>query len=104
MKILFITDNFPPETNTPATRTYEHCVAWVKEGTEVTIITCAPNFPQGKVYKGYKNRLYQTDMIDGIKVIRVWSYITANEGFVKRVLDVCKFFIYGILVRTVSKA
>jgi glycosyltransferase involved in cell wall biosynthesis len=91
MRILFITDNFPPETNAPATRTYEHCKEWVKEGVEVTIITCAPNFPQGKVYEGYKNRLYQKENIDGIEVIRVWSYITANEGFAKRVLDYVSF-------------
>jgi len=91
MKLLFITDNFPPETNAPATRTYEHCKEWVKKGTEVTIITCAPNFPQGKVYEGYKNRLFQKEEIDGIEVIRVWSYITANEGFSKRVLDYVSF-------------
>lgn len=91
MKILFLTDNFPPETNAPATRTYEHCKEWIKKGMDVTVITCAPNFPQGKVYAGYKNRLYQKEMIDGIEVIRVWSYITANKGFTKRVLDYLSF-------------
>ena len=103
MKILFITDNFPPETNAPATRTYEHCVEWIKKGVEVTIITCAPNFPQGKVYKGYKNKFYQTEVIDGIKVIRVWSYITANEGFVKRVLDYVSFSFMAFWVGLFQK-
>ncbi len=103
MKILFITDNFPPETNAPATRTYEHCVEWVKKGAEVTIITCVPNFPQGKVYEGYRNRLYQTETIDGIKVIRVWSYITANEGFVKRVLDYVSFAFMAFWVGLFQK-
>ena len=51
MKILFLTDNFPPEVNAPATRTYEHCCEWVKSGVEVTVITCAPNFPKGKVFE-----------------------------------------------------
>ena len=32
MRILFLTDNFPPEANAPATRTYEHCLKWVKMG------------------------------------------------------------------------
>lgn len=91
MKILFITDNFPPEVNAPATRTYEHALEWIKQGAEVTVITCAPNFPHGKVYAGYKNRLYQKENIDGIEVIRVWSYITANSGFAKRVLDYVSF-------------
>ncbi len=91
MKILFITDNFPPEVNAPASRTYDHCKRWVEKGVQVTVITCAPNFPQGKVYEGYRNCLYQTEYVDGIKVIRVWSYIAANEGFVKRIIDYLSF-------------
>ena len=93
MKILFLTDNFPPEVNAPASRTYEHCREWVKHGAEVTVITCAPNFPQGKIYPGYKNKWIQREEMDGIKVIRVWSYITANEGFIKRVLDYISFAV-----------
>jgi len=100
LKILFITDNFPPEVNAPATRTYEHCKEWVKEGAEVTVITCAPNFPVGKVYDGYKNRLYQKENIEGIEVIRVWSFIAANRGKIRRVLDYISFaftsFVAGL--------
>jgi len=91
IRILFITDNFPPEVNAPATRTYEHCREWIEQGADITVITCAPNFPHGKVYEGYKNRLYRTETVEGIKVIRVWSYITANKGFAKRVLDYLSF-------------
>ncbi|MEN0048520.1 MAG: glycosyltransferase family 4 protein [Bacteroidota bacterium] len=104
MKILFLTDNFPPEVNAPANRTYEHCREWVQKGVKVTIITCAPNFPQGKVYKGYKNKFYQTEVIDEIKVIRVWSYIAANEGFLKRTFDFMSFgimsFFIGLFIKT----
>jgi glycosyltransferase involved in cell wall biosynthesis len=98
MKILFLTDNFPPEVNAPASRTYEHCREWVKQGMEVTVITCAPNFPQGSVYPGYKNKLVQREQMDGIEVIRVWSYIAANEGFIKRVLDYVSFAIMAFVV------
>ncbi|WP_332444458.1 glycosyltransferase family 4 protein [Wolinella succinogenes] len=104
MKILFLTDNFFPEVNAPASRTYEHAKEWIVKGEEVTVITCAPNFPQGRVYDGYKNSLYSVEYIDGIKVIRVWSYITSNEGFFKRVLDYLSFaftsFVAGLFVKT----
>lgn len=104
MKILFITDNFTPEVNAPATRTYEHVKEWIKDkDVEVTIITCAPNFPHGKVYAGYKNKLYQKEYIDGIEVIRVWSYITSNSGFVKRVLDYISFGIMAFIVGLFKK-
>ena len=66
-----LTDNFPPEVNAPATRTFEHASEWVGKGYEVTVITCAPNFPHGKVYEGFKNKLISREEKDGIKVIRV---------------------------------
>src|SRR5690554_274334 len=94
MKILFLTDNFPPEVNAPATRTYEHCVEWVKMGHDVTVITCVPNFPKGEVFEGYKNKWRQEERIEGIRVIRVWSYIAANKGFFKRILD---FLSYAVM-------
>ena len=103
MKILFLTDNFPPEVNAPATRSYEHCKEWVQRGIDVTIITCFPNFPQGKIYKGYKNKLYQSEFIDGIHVIRVWTYITANEGFIKRTLDYISFSVSGFIAGLFQK-
>ena len=103
-KILFLTDNFPPEVNAPASRTYDHCREWVKNGNDVTVITCAPNFPQGKVYDGYKNKVWQEEWVDGIRVIRVWSYIVANKGFIKRTLDFISYsissFIAGLFIKT----
>ena len=104
MKLLFISDNFPPEVNAPATRTYEHCSEWVGLGADVTVITCFPNFPTGNVYDGYKNKCYQKELIDGIKVIRVGTYISANEGFLKRTLDYFSFAImatiFGLFIKT----
>lgn len=104
MRILFLSDNFPPEVNAPATRTFEHCSEWVKLGAEVTVITCFPNFPRGELYPGYKNRWRKVEYINGIRVIRVWSFITANEGFIRRTLDYVSFgvmaFLHGLFVKT----
>lgn len=93
MHILFLSDNFPPEVNAPASRTFEHCREWVRAGHTVTVITCAPNFPKGRVFEGYRNLLWQSEIMDGIRVIRVWSYITANEGFIKRILDYQSYMV-----------
>jgi hypothetical protein len=104
MRILFLTDNFPPEGNAPATRTFEHCKEWLgKKNVEVTVITCAPNFPYGKVYKGYKNRFIQKEDIEGIHVIRVWSYMTKNYGFAKRVFDYMSYSLMAFAVGLFQK-
>jgi glycosyltransferase involved in cell wall biosynthesis len=89
--ILFLTENFPPERNAAATRVYERACYWVKWGHEVTVLTCAPNFPEGKVFSGYRNKWYQAEMADGIRVVRVKTFITANEGIVLRTLDFLSF-------------
>lgn len=98
MKILFLSDNFPPEGNAPATRLYEHAIRWVRAGHEVTVVTCAPNFPEGKLFAGYRNRWRQAEEIDGIRVVRVKTYITANEGFLKRTLDYLSFMLMGFVM------
>ncbi|MCY3004179.1 MAG: glycosyltransferase family 4 protein [Planctomycetota bacterium] len=95
MHLLFLTDNFPPETNAPATRGHEHARRWVQAGHRVTVITCAPNFPEGKVHAGYQNRWHQREVIDGIEVVRVKSFIAANKGFAARILDYVSFMVTG---------
>lgn len=95
MRILFLSDNFPPEGNAPATRLYEHAIRWVRAGHEVTVITCAPNFPEGKLFPDYRNAWRRVEMLDGIRVVRVKTYITANEGFLKRTLDYMSFMLMG---------
>ncbi len=97
MHILFLTDNFPPEVNAPASRTFEHASEWVKAGHQVTVVTCAPNFPKGRVFDGYRNRLWASEEMAGIRVIRVWSYITANEGFARRIADYVSYMVTGTL-------
>ena len=103
MRILFLTDNFPPEVNAPATRTFEHCQEWIKKGHQITVITCAPNFPHGKLYNGYKNKLYQCELISEIKVIRVWSYMSSNSGFAKRVIDYLSFAFMSFFIGIFQK-
>lgn len=98
MRILFLSHYFPPEVNAPASRTFEHCREWVRLGHEVTVVTCAPNHPRGQVYDGYRNSLFQREEIEGIKVIRVWTYLSANEGFVKRTLNYVSFMLACIFV------
>lgn len=103
MRILFISDNFVPEVNAPASRTFEHCREWVHDGSRVDVITGAPNFPNGKLIGGYRNRPWMKEEKEGIRIIRVITYITANEGFVRRTLDYISFMITSFLAGTIVK-
>jgi len=103
VKILFLTENFPPETNAAATRVFERACYWVRDGHDVTVITQAPNFPFGKLYDGYKNSWRQIETIEGIRVVRVKTYIAANAGVARRTLDFVSYMFtavwFGLLER-----
>ena len=64
----------------------------------MTVVTCAPNHPQGRVYEGYRNRFYQRETIDGINVVRVWTFVTANEGFFKRTLNYISYMCSAVVL------
>jgi glycosyltransferase involved in cell wall biosynthesis len=96
MKILFFSHYFPPEVNAPATRTFDNCRRWVKKGHRVRVVTCAPNAPEGVVYPGYRNRFSSTEE-DGVRVLRVWTLIAPNRGFLRRTLNYVSYMISSFL-------
>ncbi len=96
MKILFLTDNYPPETNAAAYRVFERARYWIQQGHEVSVLTSAPNKPQGRVYSGYKNHWRKVEVIEGIRVVRVKTFIAANEGAVLRTLDFLSYMFSAI--------
>ena len=98
MHILVLSHYYPPEGNAPATRTHAHAKRWVADGHRVTVVTSNPNCPGGVIYDGYTNRLRpQREAIDGVDVVRVWTYLAANAGFAKRTANYLSFMLSGTL-------
>ena len=95
MNFLFLSENFPPETNAAATRVYERACYWVQSGHRVTVITTAPNFPEGQLFPGHTNRWRQIEEMSGIRVVRVKSFIAPNRGVFRRTLDFLSFMVTG---------
>lgn len=99
--IIFLTHYFPPEVNAPANRTYEHAREWIKD-TDITIITNFPNHPDGKIFPGYRNKLIQKEKVDGINVVRLWTFITPNEGFLLRTLNYIIYMAAAVIYAVFS--
>ncbi|MEE8475620.1 MAG: glycosyltransferase family 4 protein [Myxococcota bacterium] len=97
MRILYFSHYFTPEGNAPARRVYEMCRRWVRSGHRVTVITCAPNVPGGVVYEGYANPWIHRETIEGIETIRVWTYLAANRGTLRRILNYLSYMVMAIL-------
>src|SRR5581483_11512093 len=96
MHILFLTHYFPPEVNAPASRTFEHCSRWVRAGHDVTVITCAPNCPTGVVFPGYRNAWRCEERTAGMRVICVWTWLSANKGFAGRILNYISYLLTAV--------
>lgn len=97
MKIIYVSHYFSPEIGAPSARIHEMAKAWIKAGHQVEVITGFPNHPQGELYPGYESQAYFQEELDGIKVHRVWTYITPNKGLIRRTLGHISMWISALL-------
>lgn len=97
MRVLIVSDHFPPEGNAAASRTSEHAARWVTAGHDVTVITSFPNWPEGKVWPTHRNSWRKEERMAGIRVIRVWTFIAANRGIMLRTIDYLSFLFTATL-------
>jgi colanic acid biosynthesis glycosyl transferase WcaI len=100
MKFLMLTDNYPPEMNANARIFSELAEIWSEQNHDVSVMTCHPNFPRGKIFKGFKNKWYTKEILNKVTLIRVKTYMSANCGVIKRTLDFISFalssFFFGL--------
>jgi len=86
MNISVYSHYFSPEIGAPSARIYDLAQQWLVQGHQVQVVTCFPNHPTGKLYPGYRSRLYQHEQLDNIDIHRHWTYITPNKGFAKKTI------------------
>lgn len=101
MKILYVSQYFPPETGAPAARVHELARRWVEMGHQVTVLTGFPNHPTGVIPPDYRakwRRVICREKVDDINVIRVWLMPFANCGVRRRVVNFVSFWLSSSLV------
>lgn len=97
MKIHFFTDYFRPEPPPPAHHIAERARVWAALGHEVTIVTNQPNYPEGRVYPGFKNRTFEVTEADGYRIARVWTYIASHHATFAKFADHFSYFASATL-------
>jgi glycosyltransferase involved in cell wall biosynthesis len=94
MKILYVSQYFPPEMGAPAARAAELSRHWAAAGHEVTVLTGFPNHPTGVVppeYRGKFRRLVVREKTDGVNVVRTWLLPVPNRKAHERMLNYSSF-------------
>jgi glycosyltransferase involved in cell wall biosynthesis len=93
MKILLLTQYFPPEFGAASARNSEHARLWVEAGADVEICTGFPNYPSGIVPPEYKGVRFRRETIHGYTILRSWIYATPNRAVWKRALASLSFMV-----------
>ena len=91
MKLLILTQYYPPETGAAQNRLHELALRLKKMGVEVSVLTAMPNYPQMKIYEGYKDKCRIKEDIDGITVYRTWIYVRNSKSIFLRLLNYFSF-------------
>ena len=98
MKILILTQYYPPEVGAPQNRLSDFARRFVQFGHKVTVLTAMPNYPKGEVFEGYRGRLVVEEQRENVRVIRAWIYATKKHQFSHRILHYSSFAISATLV------
>src|SRR5580658_4014974 len=98
MRILYVTQYFPPEMGAPAARVYELSREWARLGHEVQVLTGFPNHPTGVIAKGYEGELVRREVLDGIEVLRAPIYAAPNKDLIRRSANYLSFATSASLV------
>lgn len=91
MKLLILTQYYPPEIGAPQNRLHELAVRLKSKGIEVEVLTAMPNYPSMEIMDAYKGGKIKYETIDGISVHRSKIYVSKSKSIISRLLNYFSF-------------
>jgi glycosyltransferase involved in cell wall biosynthesis len=98
MKILILTQYYPPETGAPQNRLQSLAFYFKDLGADVSVLTAMPNYPKMEILEGYKGKLYMKELVNGILVHRSWIYVKNSKSILLRLLNYFSFVFSSIFI------
>lgn len=98
MRILILTQYFPPEVGAPQNRLFELAVRLQKNGIDTTILTAMPNYPQMKIHEKYKNKIHTRENMSGLDIYRSWIFVSQKRSIVFRLLNYFSFVFSSLFL------
>lgn len=98
MKIVILTQYFPPEVGAPQNRLFELAVRMAAKGDEVTVLTSMPNYPEMKIHEKYKGKIFFREDMNGLKVFRSWIFVSKSKSILFRLINYYSFVISSFLI------
>ena len=97
LRILFLTQNFPPEIGAKAARLYELTGRLAARGHDVRVVTAMPNYPTGRVFEDYRGRVRVEERIAGVQVVRTWLKPSNSARTLPRLVSYLTFVVTSLL-------
>lgn len=91
MKLLILTQYYPPEIGAPQNRLHELAIRLKDKGIDVEVLTALPNYPEMQIQLDYRNKQKRTEIIDGIQVYRSWIYVSKSKNIISRLFNYFSF-------------
>ncbi len=93
LRILYVTQFFPPEIGAASVRAKEFVENWAAEGHHITVLTGFPSYLEGKVFDGYKNGILLREAMEGYTIARVYTLATSKDTMLRRVINQVVFYL-----------
>ena len=90
MRVLILSQWYYPE---PVPKPQELAEALAERGHTVSVITGFPNYPEGKLYTGWKLGFRRREIINEIPVTRMYEYPYHGKNSFRRVLNYISFML-----------
>lgn len=93
MKILLVAERYWPEVGAAPSRLANMAEGLKRQGCEVDVLTSLPNYPQGRIFDGYRGRVMKHEVHGGVDLFRYWIYATVSRHAVARALNMFSFAV-----------
>ncbi|MBJ95826.1 MAG: hypothetical protein CMP23_15295 [Rickettsiales bacterium] len=97
MKVLLVSQYYPPETGGPPNRALSLARGLALRGHEVTVVAEKPSHPEGVIYPGYGGLGIQVSKDDGVRVLHTWVWASPDKRPHVRILNHLSFMISGLV-------
>jgi glycosyltransferase involved in cell wall biosynthesis len=102
MKVVLLTQYFPPETGAPQNRLFATAKALQRKGAQVTVLTAMPNYPDMRVHQGYRGRWMVREQMEGLAILRSWIFVTRSRSILARLLNYFSFVLSSLIIGTLN--
>ena len=100
LRILFLTQNFPPEIGAKAARLFELAKRLAARGHDIRVITAVPNYPTGEVFEGYRGKVRVEERLGDVKVVRTWLRPSNSVHSLPRLVSYLTFVVTSLIFGT----